>query len=331
MKTTSRSLTTILLFLCFAGCATVNIQARLNVARDAKTSTAERIQAVQDLVRSDKEKPLINRALQSLLEVDNPQVAWHAKRGLRVVRGQDKVDFSRVAVVGASVSAGFGSTPFHRIFKGAIEVPTRIHNQSTPMFFISATTIGKRSIRTAVAFRATVVVAVDFLFWYVYVRGTTAYRSQRLAQALTLLEQVKAPLFLGDIPHLKIMPIMVKPEQIPSRQEIAQFNAQVHQWARRRLNVEIIPIAQWSAPLRTGACAPLAPSLPPVRARKLMNRDGLHPNRIGSRYLIRKIAALIYHAYPSTLPGAIKVPVTLGKKLPYCPSAHLIQRRKRTI
>ena len=73
----------------------------------------------------------------------------------------------RIAIVGASISAGFGGTPFGEAFTAGAP-RSRVDAAANVMLFRDPLGDIRRQVAQAKAFNATTVVAVDLLFWTVY-------------------------------------------------------------------------------------------------------------------------------------------------------------------
>ena len=307
-----------ILLIGLVGCGSVNVGATIRVAGDTTRSAETRLRAIHTLAALKEHRVRIQRALKGLLETEDLRVARTAKRALRRVLGADRVDFAHVGVIGASVSAGFRGLALRRILRAHLKTPHRVRDTSSLFFFTDALRKGEKAVSRLIAHRPTVVFAVDFLFWFVHVSESGSRRTRRLKMGLALLERIHAPLFVGDIPSVRPVKSLVHPSQIPPHDELARYNAMIHNWARTRLHVEVIPLHEWSAPLLVGGCVSLEPHTRPVQASALMHADGLHPNRVGTRYLMRKTIRHLLRAYPRTPPGQITIPVQPGRALSRC-------------
>src|SRR6185369_6728092 len=91
--------------------------------------------------------------------------------------------WSRVVVIGASASGGFVlSEPFggatttkcklNYYLDAALAAPhAPVKNLGTAMFFLNPDALGPQQVEAATNARPTLVVAVDFLFWFCYGDG----------------------------------------------------------------------------------------------------------------------------------------------------------------
>src|SRR6266705_2377773 len=121
--------------------------------------------------------------------------------------------WQRVVVIGASASAGFVlSEPFggtltsrcrlNRYLDAAITVPhSPVESLASSLFFMNPEAFAPVQVAAATNARPTLVVGLDFLFWFCYGDGSTdAERAQRFEGGLKLLDQLHCPLVVGDIP-----------------------------------------------------------------------------------------------------------------------------------
>src|SRR5450756_1706416 len=118
----------------------------------------------------------------------------------------------RVVVIGASASGGFVlSEPFggtnttncklHYYLDAAIATPhAPVKNFGSAMFFLSPDAMAVQEVEAATNMHPTLVVAVDFLFWFCYGdQDSDAARARHFEYGLKLLEQIPCPVIVGDI------------------------------------------------------------------------------------------------------------------------------------
>src|SRR3989442_23267 len=124
-----------------------------------------------------------------------------------------KPPWGRIVMVGASASAGFteseplgGPKTLRYRLSGYLDAALLVahepvQNLANAMFFIQPEAAGRYQIDQAIKASPTLVVGIDFLFWFCYGEGPTDKdRLQRFEKGLKLLETVLCPLVLGDIP-----------------------------------------------------------------------------------------------------------------------------------
>ncbi|MBI5434637.1 MAG: hypothetical protein HZA52_17530 [Planctomycetes bacterium] len=207
---------------------------------------------------------------------------------------------AKVAIVGASVSAGFGLDPsadpmlgekskvtLARIVDasilGAHATPV---DQSDLMFFTAAKASAKRAVKNAAAAKPSMLVALDYVFWLGYGDGDPKQRLDRLADGLKALESVRCPVLLGDFPDFNgttVDPMMLPPNSIPSKETVAKLNAACRAWAQGRDNVIVVPVSELFRKLAAGEAIEVGGNALGADARaRLMQRDGLHTTLEGT-------------------------------------------------
>src|SRR5262245_51148811 len=132
----------------------------------------------------------------------------------------------RVVVIGASMSAGFGTAhPFADALDASLRAPHRqVATFASELFFTEPLVRGRQEIAAAQDAEATLVVGIDFLFWFGYGAQDADGRAiDREAQRLELLEkglgylsELDCPLVLADFPDMTAsLGKMLAPEQMP--------------------------------------------------------------------------------------------------------------------
>lgn len=244
--------------------------------------------------------------LQTLLKTASPELRIAIKGKLRRLAGLATLSFERVAVIGASLSAGFGGLQISTALDGAITGEHQNINLASVFFFKSPNENGRNQIDQAIEQNATVIFALDILFWYVYINAGLDSRMSSLERGLKTLERASVPIILGDIPDMRTgQPWMLPPEVIPPPEHLAKLNARLHEWARARLNVHLVPLAAWSEALVSGGTLVVEPGKPPVPAKSLVHIDGLHPNPKGVRYMLMRLDPSLEIAFPETNTAAL--------------------------
>jgi hypothetical protein len=209
----------------------------------------------------------------------------------------------RIAVVGASVSAGFGGAPFGDAFAAAAP-RARVETFANVFLFRDPIPESRQQIDKAIAFKATAVIALDFLFWDLYGSRDPGWRDRALAAGLAELERARvagAWIVVGDVPHVvTAADWMLAKEQIPDVATLAAANATIRRWCARE-RVLCVPFASWAEPLAAGGDVEVAPG-ERVLARTLVALDGLHLNALGAWAILDRLDHLI----EATLPGTPK-------------------------
>ena len=219
-------------------------------------------------------------------------------------------------MIGASVSAGFTaseplggpSTPQFRLSRyvdAALVAPRQpVQNLANTFFFLQPELLGRHQIEQALEARPTLVLGVDFLFWFCYGDGSTdEERLQRFHKGLKLLEGIKCPLILGDIPDASAaVNGMLRPDQIPSPNAMAAANQRLKNWTVGRPNVVILGLSQFMrTALANRALSIHDYTLPEGKTRTLLQNDKLHPTPPGCAVVaLAALEALqTKHAFPS--------------------------------
>ena len=209
--------------------------------------------------------------------------------------------WSRVVVIGASASGGFVLTePFggptteqckpHHYLDAAITAPhAPVKNFGSALFFLSPDAMAASEIQAATNAKPTLVVAVDFLFWFCYGNGDTdAERAAHFEAGLKRLEQIPCPLLVGDIPDASSATNtgIISAEQVPSEAVRRAANERLKKWAAKRKQVTIVPLAEFMRAVKADEAIKLHSTiLPAGKTRTLLQADGLHPTPRGAAVL----------------------------------------------
>lgn len=226
--------------------------------------------------------------------------------------------WGRIVLIGASVSAGFTESEplggpqtkrvrLSRYLDAALRVPHEpVRSFANPMFFFQPEAEARKQLFLATNATPTLIVGVDFLFWFCYGDGPTdAARARRFEQGLSLLEPVTSPLLLGDIPDASIaLDAALSQEQIPSAAAIAAANRRLKEWAARHPQVTIVPLASLMRSVTANQALRIhAHEVPAGRTRALLQTDKLHPSPAGCAILALTTLDAFIAARP-TLPPA---------------------------
>jgi len=221
--------------------------------------------------------------------------------------------WGRIVTVGASASAGFTeSEPLggpktlqHRLsrYLDAALLPAHepVQNLANAMFFIQPEAAGRYQIDQALQASPTLVIGIDFLFWFCYGEGPTDKdRLQRFEKGLKLLETVPCPLVLGDIPDASgASNDMLPADQIPSSQTMSAANQRLKEWAAGRRQVVIVSLSGFMRTAMADKALTIhGHTMPAGKTRALLQSDRLHPSAFGSAVL----ALATLDAFQSTRP-----------------------------
>ena len=203
-------------------------------------------------------------------------------------------------MVGASATAGFTeseplggpTTPQYRLSRyvdAALLVPHEpVLNLAHTMFFVNAEAAGRYQIEQALKARPTLLVGIDFLFWFCYGdEPTDKDRLQLFEKGLKLLETVHCPLVLGDIPDASAATNdILSAEEVPSAAAISEANRRLKAWAAARPQVVIVSLWDFMrAAMANRAITIHGRTLPEGKTRVLVQNDKLHPSPPGCAVL----------------------------------------------
>ena len=213
-----------------------------------------------------------------------------------------KIDaLSRVAIIGASVSEGFQAEQgWQAAFTASIAREFKcVDNGATSLFFMDPNQHGATQVDAALAAKPTLVLAVDFLFWYGYgtrdadggrIKSEEA-RVALLEKGLALLDKFECPVVVGDFPDMSVsVGKMLQSKQMPATETLVKLNARFAEWAKGKPNVIALPLAQWMNDLHAHKTLELAGhKYEPEVTAKWMQDDQLHPTAAG----LAALAALV--------------------------------------
>lgn len=212
----------------------------------------------------------------------------------------------RIAIVGASVSAGFGGVPFGDAFTAAAK-HSAVEAEASTFLFRDPIGDSHAQIAKAIAFKATTIVALDFLFWDLYSSTDPAWRDRALAAGLAELERARAAgawILVGDVPRVvTAAEWMLASDHVPDVATLAHYNQTIATWAARD-RVLLVPFASWAEPLAAGGDVELADGTH-VPARTLVALDGLHLNPLGTWAVLDRLDHFIEQKLPGTPKDAL--------------------------
>jgi hypothetical protein len=227
----------------------------------------------------------------------------------------------RIAVIGASASAGFGcswrETRADGDYGGSFRLADMLKlacpdlaivttDASSGFFFLSPVANGAKAAKRARDFNPDCVVALDFLFWYCYGDDapdggrlqSEADRLTKLERGLAELAAFDAPIVVGDIPDMsRAVGKMLSARQMPAPDTLAKANERFRAWAKERTNVRVVPLARMQRQLmEEGALEIGADRLVSTREAPLLQRDELHPTPQGLAGLACAVATEVKSA-----------------------------------
>ncbi|HED65120.1 MAG TPA: hypothetical protein ENJ09_06135 [Planctomycetes bacterium] len=200
---------------------------------------------------------------------------------------------TRVVSFGASMTDGMG-LPLHLsdVFSCMIRVDHEpIVNQGSTFFFMDPGKAGPAMVEAALERSPTLVVAIDFLFWFGYgsasLDGTPiegpADRVALLEHGLELLDRFDCPIFVGDFPDMRdAVGKMLTPAQMPSPEGLEALNQRLSKWVASRDRVLLVPLKVFAKEMRSGKSVTIGrATFPKGSTSRLLQWDDLHPTLEG--------------------------------------------------
>jgi hypothetical protein len=230
----------------------------------------------------------------------------------------------RVVMIGASATYGFGATlkidrpvvkdkitavsnvavNFGEVMEAMLRVPhDPVTTHANLYFFSNPMDIGPQLIQRAKLRKPTLVVALDFLFWFGYGDGNRERKpitseDERLAlleEGLRLLEQLDCPVIVGDFGDMsKAVGGMLTPQQMPARETLDRLNARLREWCKAHPRVIVAPLAKIVEQMgEDKGFAIGSRQWPAGCAASVLQRDELHPTVEGLIALAHLVADVL--------------------------------------
>jgi len=208
--------------------------------------------------------------------------------------------WERIVLIGASVTAGFTeSEPFggprtsryrlNRYVDAAVSAPHEpARNLASAFVFLQPEAASRKQIDDALKTKPTLVLGLDFLFWFCYGDGRTDdERLARFERGLKLLESLPCPLVVGDLPDASAaVNRQLTPEQIPSPRALAAANRRLRQWVAARRQVAVLPLSSFMRSVVANQRLRVhGHTLPAGQTLGLLQDDRLHPTAHGAAFL----------------------------------------------
>jgi hypothetical protein len=208
---------------------------------------------------------------------------------------------ARIAVLGASVSDGFGlddeigaRTVFADVVDASLKTAHEsVYNKASAFFFSDPAGTARDAVEAAKKKDPTLVVGIDYLFWFGY--GRVPAESDRLARfekGLASLESFTCPVLVGDLPDMSPAlegesPLthrpMLRREQVPTPESLKKLNERLAAWSTEHANVVVVPLAEMLARVRAHDEIALRGNVwPKDAAPRLLQKDLLHPTLEGA-------------------------------------------------
>jgi hypothetical protein len=215
-------------------------------------------------------------------------------------KGGNQEPWRRIVMIGASATAGFTESELFggpqtaqyklsRYVEAALIGPHEpVRSLASTLLFLQPETEAQREIDLAKEAKPSMVIGVDFLFWFCYGEGRTDQeRLARFEKGLKLLEAIPCPLVIGDIPDASgALNRMLGPEEMPSTAAMAAANRRLKEWASARRNVAIVPLSSFMRTvIANGALSIHGRTLPAGKTGIFLQNDRLHPSAPGCAVL----------------------------------------------
>lgn len=209
------------------------------------------------------------------------------------------ISLDRVAVTGASVTAGWGvqTLPVKGDFGGypvnlqhimdamILDPHEEVAYFGNAMFFTRPDRYGLELIEEITQYEPTLVVAIDYLFWFAYGNiGSPEKRIEKFERGLSLLGNIEAPLIIGDIPDVhKAIGKMLSASQVPSVNTINTMNRMLRAWAIVHPNAIVLDVhGLYTALLNDTAITLHSYTWPSGSQSNLLQSDMLHTTLEGT-------------------------------------------------
>ena len=209
--------------------------------------------------------------------------------------------FGRVALLGASATAGFNVNVDVEVDGMHYAMPVDLGDvlrcaspegaspaseAASFLFFTNPGPMGSMFAQRTLEAKPTLVIAVDYLFWFGYglVEGDELpARLALLDQGLANLDRLPSPIIVGDFPDMSeaVGQMLVK-QQVPSPEALRALNDRLRAWVAERPRVRIFGLAEFvdsvrkRQPIRIGENVWTAD-----RVESLLQPDKLHPTLDG--------------------------------------------------
>jgi hypothetical protein len=197
----------------------------------------------------------------------------------------------RTAVIGASASSGAG-VPTKNLAQAISEelaIPRGpIASFADSLMWVSPRRAAEKMVADALEKKPTLLIAADFLFWYVYGDyKDDATRLLSLSEGLGMLERFDCQVVVGTIPNMLAAAGGILPKAaVPSEAFLAHANEHIREWAQKHRAI-VVPVAEIVAAWHAGKSFRIG--VTECDTVGLLQKDNLHPNEKGLRMLARLV------------------------------------------
>lgn len=205
-----------------------------------------------------------------------PGITFDSTTSGRLVRSERSTGMTPALPVDAAVA-------FNAIVTAPHEVPLDLGDSGV---FLDPNMALSDQAKAAAAWRPSVVIAVDWLFWPVHqaislelpAEERAARRLASVDAALADLDAFSCPIVIGDVPEMRrAVGGLLRAEHDPGAAVRAQANERLAAWASARPNRFVLSVSALAHAVNEGAPIEIAGfTYGPGDARRLVQRDGLH-------------------------------------------------------
>lgn len=205
----------------------------------------------------------------------------------------------KIAVIGASLSAGFridgGKDMFTPskiqladVIEASMKTPHEpVLNAANGGFVMDSKGSAKAAMSALRAEKPTLIVALDYLFWFGYGLKAEDQRVVELDAGLVELGTFTCPILLGDMPDMTSATTVPRPmlqkAMVPSTATLKVLNEHIAAFAKEHKNVVLVPLADMTAKLQSDAEVVARDNTwPKGSIDTLMQKDRLHPTLEGT-------------------------------------------------
>ena len=225
--------------------------------------------------------------------------------------------FQRLAILGSSASDGFNlqletgaPTRLADYFEAGLLIDHQLaYDGATSATFMNPEKIAGRAAEKALEAEPTLLVAVDFLFWFFYGSGgpgnTVEFRRTRLEAGMALLDGFDCPVLVGDLPNMSgAAGGMIPLASMPPADSFTAANERIRAWAKAKSNVMIVPLAAFNESAATGQPFLVGGfNWDPAVSGSVLQFDQLHPNLAGTALLALQSLLTLADARGASLEG----------------------------
>jgi hypothetical protein len=159
-----------------------------------------------------------------------------------------------------------------------------VHNFSSAFLFLRPESMARGQVDRALEIRPTLVIAVDYLFWFCY--GNFPAENDRLRSlelGLGQLDRLACSMIIGDIPDASAAANgMLYPSQIPQPATLLAANQRVKEWAATRPRVRVVPLFDFMRAAMANAPVTVRDQTwQEGETRAFVQPDKLHPSASG--------------------------------------------------